>query len=371
MGDLSFKSIGDVVVGDEVIGFASKNGSIGFANVNENYLCKSVVTSTRSRYAPVVKLTMSSGNEIRCTTDHKWLASRYESSSWEYGAVEERWFLARIINPTPRINPFLTRLAGWLAGIYDGEGCGYHIAQYPDANPEVYRRIAEAADALGIELTPSLRRDGFFIKGGRQAFVDFLNIVQPVKRSALEKRILGRTLLNPRDRIISIEEDGEEETFCLTTSTGNYIVWGYASKNSTCHPESVVELSAWPARRFRRFYELHQKRRIIAELDNQKKQMIAALWSNPNWDDKKGTRKRAIDGINEDFDDAIEAISAAFIKRDIPEQKKLGDDNPFFAAADRGLAKVDARVAQMRKRELPKAQVQEINYMKGLDQSPD
>lgn len=120
-------------------------------------------------------------------------------------------------------------------------------------------------------------------------------------------------------------------------------------------------------RRFRRFYELHQKRRIIGDLDTQKRSMISALWANSNWDDKKGTRKRAIDDIDGNFSRAVEAVEAAFMQRNIPDEGKLSDDNPFFAAADRGLAKVDAKVRQMKG---GGGESEGIDYMKDLDQAP-
>lgn len=100
--------------------------------------------------------------------------------------------------------------------------------------------------------------------------------------------------------------------------------------------------------------------------------MIAALWSNSNWDDtkdEKGHRKRAIDNLNDNHEEAIEAIELAFTTRVVPDEKKLADENPFFAATDRGLAKVEARVAEHRK-QIPQktGEDEEIDYMKGLDQ---
>lgn len=88
-------------------------------------------------------------------------------------------------------------------------------------------------------------------------------------------------------------------------------------------------------------------------LKEQKDAMIAALWANPNWDDTKesqGNRKHAVSGINEDYEEALEAIEAAIEARDVPDEGKLADDNPFFAAAERGLEKVDQRVAQLKAR---------------------
>jgi hypothetical protein len=144
---------------------------------------------------------------------------------------------------------------------------------------------------------------------------------------------------------------------------------------SSHHPEPVKELCKWSSRKFRRFYRAHQKRTIIKALDEQKNQMIAALWANSNWDDtkdEKGNRQRVIESLNDQHKESIEAIELAFSNRVPPEEEKLSDDNPFFAAADRGLAKVEARIDQAKSKKPPHlrdAEPEEIDYMKGIDQA--
>lgn len=97
--------------------------------------------------------------------------------------------------------------------------------------------------------------------------------------------------------------------------------------------------------------------------------MIAALWANSNWDDTKddkGHRKQAIEGINESFIEALEAIDDAMDSKDRQEEEKLDRDNPFFAAAERGLDKVEQRFSKSGQ-QLSKPPG-DINYMEGLDQ---
>lgn len=97
--------------------------------------------------------------------------------------------------------------------------------------------------------------------------------------------------------------------------------------------------------------------------------MIAALWSNSNWDDTKddkGHRKQAIEGINESFTEALLAIDDAMLGKDREEEEKLDMENPFFAATERGLSKVEQKFKDS-KQQLAVAP-EEIDYMKGLDQ---
>jgi hypothetical protein len=105
--------------------------------------------------------------------------------------------------------------------------------------------------------------------------------------------------------------------------------------------------------------------------------MIAALWSNSAWDeDKSNPRQRVVNSINADYDETIEAIEKAFSNVHIPESEKLTDDNPFFAATERGLQKVDRRIKELKGQndDEPESEfdtepeVEEIDYMKGLDQ---
>jgi hypothetical protein len=120
----------------------------------------------------------------------------------------------------------------------------------------------------------------------------------------------------------------------------------------------------WPARRFERCYKLHQKRRIVSGLERQKSEMVAALWSNSNWDDDKGSRKKAIGDIEENYHEAIEAIELALRPQSIIlEEETMTDDNPVFAAAERGLQKIQTEYGPKVKKK-----PDTIDYMKGLDQ---
>lgn len=131
---------------------------------------------------------------------------------------------------------------------------------------------------------------------------------------------------------------------------------------SASHPESVAELLKWPARRFDHFYLLHQKRQIVAGLERQKVEMVAALWSNSNWDDGKDSRKNAIADIESSYEEALRKIES--IGKPIQDDgEQIDKDNPFFAAAERGIQKLEDKYGHLVKNE-----AEEINYMEGLDQ---
>ena len=74
-------------------------------------------------------------------------------------------------------------------------------------------------------------------------------------------------------------------------------------------------------------------------LEKRKDGMIAALWANSNYDDDKGTRRNAIEEIEGNFEEAVRTIMTG---RPEEEEAEIDKDNPFFQAAERGLAKLEA-----------------------------
>lgn len=307
MGDLSFKAIGDVKAGDEVIGWSRQQGE----TFSLNRLGKAVITNVASRRSEIVRVVTESGRELRCTPDHNWLNALYSPSGAKRAIPE--WVTPRIgrtlshviDQPTPVGNE---RLAGWLAGIYDGEGTGIYVAmQSADVNPAVVARIEEALQELGVAYTrgtrpPQSGRFGgeveeFILNGGRQGYLDFLLRVQPVKTDGLIGAILGTKVgtkvrqrikgagaarFGKRDRIIDVRPDGFGEVISLTTTTGNYIAWGYASKN--CDNELV---------------ELAQSRGVWAFADRSVVRHRHPIWRTAEQDDtyRKGSATARADAI--------------------------------------------------------------------------
>lgn len=244
MADLSFKPIGKIEAGDHVIGWRRVNGrrSMEVATVEE----------VRHRIAPeIIRVTMESGAVIRCTPDHRWLRASHGAEDDDvFGTIGPRSSdrrrigrplnsLSRVITPTRELPPDLQRKADWLAGMIDGEGGGsVTISQSRRVNPAVHKRISEVLDALGVDYRE--HDAGYDLRGGKQLFTDLLNWTDVVKREYFTKRVLQGN--NRRadsvgqmnrwaDKIVNVEYEGPGEVVSMQTSTGNYIAWGYASKN--------------------------------------------------------------------------------------------------------------------------------------------
>lgn len=229
MADFSFKTLGEIERGDQIIGWHPHRGKRSRGIDIRQTLTRTNVLEVKRRYAPIVKLIMESGHIIRCTPDHRWLSAASHNQDWRYCLPLKGRKLARVIDlPSPLPSAKL-RAAAWLGGVYDGEGTRGRIAQSQEKNPQVHAEISRVLDLLGLR--HSSTSEGHLINGGRQAFLNFLTWCKPVKTSRwIDSQLLSGRFRIP-DRILDIVPDGRGEVISLTTASGNYVAWGYASKN--------------------------------------------------------------------------------------------------------------------------------------------
>jgi intein/homing endonuclease len=168
MGDFSFKPLGDVKVGDEVIGWEQKPSTITAQRRNKgrsytnDHLTRAKVLSVQRRQAPIVRITLESGRVLRCTSDHRWLSGSSKNKDYEYVEARPGRTLVYVVDSSPEhLTPEQERAAGYLAGIYDGEGTGSRISQHRSKNPAVYEAIRNALEMLGFPYKESADGEGF------------------------------------------------------------------------------------------------------------------------------------------------------------------------------------------------------------------
>jgi intein/homing endonuclease len=157
MADLSMKPIGEVAAGDEVVGFETSSVRGGGKRAR---LRPAKVISVSKSTQPVVKITLDSGEVIRCTEDHRWWTGRNDWPHQEYAPA---------------------------------------------------------------------RAPGF--DGRRKNGTELLRVC-PAK--------INSRMATTRERVVSIEPDGIENVYGLETETGNYVVWGFASSNSSQYQQLPV-----------------------------------------------------------------------------------------------------------------------------------
>lgn len=245
MGDFTFKPLGSVRVGDEVIGWEAHANRDHLkkkpnAQFRKAKLTRALVTAITTRIAPIIRVTCASGRIIRCTPDHRWLCGSHRAWTSESAFITPRVGrpLTFVADPTPvDLPPDLARMAGWIAGMYDGEGHGAFISQSSRHNPATFAEIDAVLTRLEIPHTMLRDEDrrsgcgGAYITGGRDGLLRFFRIARPLRFASTADRVVLTGNFKREDQIVRIEADGIGPVLSLTTTTGNYVAWGYASKN--------------------------------------------------------------------------------------------------------------------------------------------
>lgn len=272
MSNFREKKIEDVEVGDEVVGFAT-GGISGdnFCSRERSHLVKSRVVAKSSRIAEVVRIVMESGREVYCTADHKWWTGRTPSEKEphrkKYAKARVGSRLMSIYEPFNSPTVSEQRKLDWLGGMIDGEGSCRHgaiqITQSVKRNRLICDKIDSALTSLDFAYTrytqnydyPDYRnperkskrgtRYCWNLLGGRSTKIRLINNCMMTKKKQIVKGMWKRTgrVIENEDRIISIESVGKMRVYGLTTTTGNYVAWGYGSKNCGQYKQNPVPSS--------------------------------------------------------------------------------------------------------------------------------
>lgn len=243
ISDWTEKPIEEVAVGESVIGF-QVNGTPR----DRRTLVHSRVIAKGLRQAKVVKIQLSDGNEIYCTPDHQWFTGRAEPGRHAYAPAQVPWVRHRPVVGTSRLLKVIETGAppgdptdwAYLAGMIDGEGAVRHgalqIVQSETHNRAVCRRLVDTLNRLGLDFSiwadPRGNANVYSIGGGRTV-KRWLLEARPGKALDIVQAMWaspGRPFVD-RPRVVSIEGAGEMLVYSLQTATGNYVVWGYGSKN--------------------------------------------------------------------------------------------------------------------------------------------
>jgi hypothetical protein len=250
MANGTFKPLADVRVGDMVMGFRVGKPS---------GLVPTKVMETNSRVAATVLVRLENGDTLRCTPDHHWFhGGRAGRSAYLPPQIGRRlWHVVDTNHPPNRQQE---REYAYLAGLLDGEGaCKYGslaISQSTEKNPEVCQAIASCLDGLGLSYTaqPDVKPrpgDGrargaasFVLSGGRNTKFRIIQYARPAKsKQILDNlmRISSGFVAYERPRVIEIVPYKRERVFALTTGTGNYVAWGYASRNCQYNLKALAD----------------------------------------------------------------------------------------------------------------------------------
>lgn len=297
MSDMSLKHIGEVEIGDELVGFE-------FGNGKRRTLKKSKVLDVFSRSAKTVRITLSNGDIIRCTPEHRWFTGRWGEHRSPYLPAVVGRRLMKVFS-LPREATDEERLDfRYLAGMIDGEGAckwgNIQISQSKSKNPDVYSEIEAILKKLNIPFTKqgpfdTKQTETFVIGGGKSTKIEIIHHGKLAKQRQLADWMFKRPTdyVQEKPRVVKIEDSGEETVYSLKTETGNYIVWGYASSN-------CQEFLNQPIDDLRRDFRQEWTRKYFTEADVKFKALYRTVCIDPAESKSRGADYTAVTVVDTD-----------------------------------------------------------------------
>lgn len=250
--DLRWVEAREVSIGDKILGFDEEGP-------NRKYK-EAEVKKIKYKDAPVYKVTLSNGEEIKVTADHKWLVCRSRGES-QGGGYTFDWVETKDLRDKnsglyqtklPKLFNTWTEStdkdAGWLAGMFDGEGClgERHRLTISQRPTEVLTKLEElikkynpagTSDRLVKESSDCV---SLYVRGSIAERAEFLGKIRPERLlNKVDFNTFGR--LEARGEIVSVESVesiGEQEIIMIETSTGTFICEGFPMHN--CKQDVIV-----------------------------------------------------------------------------------------------------------------------------------
>jgi len=248
--DLRYVELGDVKVGDKLTSFdETRHDSPGRSRRFKTGTVNAVKRETK----PVYEVTLLSGKKFKVTEDHLWLTKLGSSLIWK--TTSQLRSGTRIPKVLDEWETDASYDGGWLAGMYDGEGCYYtretsagvvgqlSISQKSGPVLEKLKEKLLSLVGLGNITSGDNRKDvvSLRIKGGLRGIASVLGSIRPTR--LLSKFIpehLGKmqTSDSQVDTVVSKVLLGDMEIVEIDIDAGTMIVEGYPHHNCYLHDES-------------------------------------------------------------------------------------------------------------------------------------
>lgn len=254
--DLQWVAAGDLKIGQRLLGFDELPHERGSAGNRRRKYRPSRVTHTQKVKRQIIRLEMSDGSTAISSAEHPWLVATKNSRNQEWMTAEHiaadihigrKRYMHKFIEPWKFES---SRRAGWLAGMYDGEGylgiknrtgTQMGIAQKPGL---IWDEINQAHKQLGFSgirycqtgLSGCMTLQ---LHGGWREIARLLGSIRPIRlldkfQSALENGHFNKQLDGAKAplEIVSAYREKDQWVAGLETSTHTYICEGYAAHNS-------------------------------------------------------------------------------------------------------------------------------------------
>jgi len=237
--DLRWIPVGDVVAGDKLLGFDEHSGS---GKGKRRRMRISEAVSTKRITKPGVRITLSNGVEIECSSDHGFLSPRgTNGGSTLWKRAYQLKVGDRLLQVCSVKDPAQDWDAGYISGLYDGEGyVSYQgggltsgISQRPG---KVWDKYCEVMEAHGFSGFYAGQKNTDGVMTSKHSGAQTLEILQVFRpRRLLEKECFdGKCIPSGTEKvwITDIKQIGDIEVVSLETSTHTFVAEGIASHNS-------------------------------------------------------------------------------------------------------------------------------------------
>lgn len=254
--DLRWVDVADVDVGDELLTTQEDPGrKVNGALRRRDYEFATVTHSTPAE-AECVEVILADGASVITTLDHPWLARpyAYQGGDWvRSGELLDSFdpHVARAFTPWARTS---TYEAGWLAGMFDGEGwLGFGKRHQQLAIVQRPGPIQDRIERLLFEVTGAkfntwiTKRDRpthqTYVQGGMAEVLRVLGELRPERLIAdLRCKEWSATIQPEWVRVVDVRPAGTRWIQSLTTTSGTYIGEGFVMHNtSPVYPNGMAD----------------------------------------------------------------------------------------------------------------------------------
>ncbi len=265
---------------------------------------------------PSYLIHLADGSTLTSSAEHKWLVRDRNEIYWE--TTES---LAQTFHPSFHPNrkhpkslirlldvweEDMSRDAGYLAGLFDGEGSISQISSYQQSNrlqlafsqkEGIVSRFAEEALAQrGFDAALFKRPDSnsYQIRGGRSEILRLLGEIRPLRLlDKLDLNLLGMIHNIANVPIVRVEYLGEQEVVAIQTSERTFIANGFASHNSVQTIRTLCQMTGRGMRSADDWCISYILDKSFHSLYSQNKRLFPDWWSeavvwdenDPKWKD--------------------------------------------------------------------------------------
>ena len=266
--DLRWVEAGTLKIGDELVGFEeqgkeNKDKKTGRGSRRQRHYEDATVTNTGREVAPVYKVTLEDGTELKCTGNHRWLTWNWKGHEVDWVRADE---MTKLMEKRPNgvylpryfdvIKQDFSYESGYLSGLFDGEGSlalgisGDKVSRgvqfvFSQQDNDAMKNGIKFLEKKGYSVVVNARKpqredlescNQIYVRGGFWEVMRFLMETRPEriinKRWGSKK--ISDMILQKKSlvKVVSAEYIGEQEIITLESSSKTYIAEGFGAHNT-------------------------------------------------------------------------------------------------------------------------------------------